>query len=102
MQFLQALNWLRTSLPRITEVVWPLCVFLDESMASAKRRTERVASTRAIAAGEWIPELIGAWDVARDLVAQAVALPHPKPGWAVLMFPDASDDHRGSFLTQVP
>ena len=26
----------------------------------------------------------------------------PKPGWAVLMFPDASDEHRGIFLTQVP
>ena len=25
-----------------------------------------------------------------------------KPGWAVLMFPDASDERRGSFLTQVP
>lgn len=47
MQFLQAVNWLRTSLPRIAEVVWPLRVFLEERMASAKRRTKRVASTRS-------------------------------------------------------
>ena len=26
----------------------------------------------------------------------------PKPGWAVLMFPDASDEHWWRFLTQVP
>ena len=46
--------------------------------------------------------MIGAWDAAQDLVTHAVALSHPKPGWEVLMFPDASDKHWGSFLTQVP
>ena len=62
-------------------------------MASAKRRTKRVASNRTISAREWSLELIGAWGAAQDLVAHAVALSHPKPGWAVLMFPDASDEH---------
>ena len=56
-------------------------------MVGAKRRTKRVASNRAISAGEWISESIGAWDAAQDLVAHAVALSHAKPGWAVLMFP---------------
>ena len=31
-----------------------------------------------------------------------MALSHPKPGWVVLVFPDASNEHWGSFLTQVP
>ena len=35
MQFLQAVDWLRTSLPRIAEVVWPLRVFLEDHMAGA-------------------------------------------------------------------
>ena len=30
MQFLQAVNWLRRSWPRMAEVVWPLRVFLEE------------------------------------------------------------------------
>ena len=102
MQFSQAVNWLRTSLPRMAEVVYPLRVFLEEHLAGSKRRTKRVASTRAISAGDWTSELIGAWEAAQDLVAHAVALSHPKPGWVVLMFPDASDEHWGSFLTQVP
>ena len=51
MQFLQAVNWLHTSLPRMAEVVWPLRVLLEERMAGAKRRTKRVASNWAISAG---------------------------------------------------
>ena len=35
MQFLQAANWLRTSLPRMAEVVQPLRVFLEQLMAGA-------------------------------------------------------------------
>ena len=38
MQFLQVVNWLRTSLLRLAEVVWPL-MFLQEHVAGAKRRT---------------------------------------------------------------
>ena len=101
MQFLRAVDWLRTSLPRMAQVVWPLRVFLEEHLAGTERRTKRVASKRAISAGEWTSELIGAWDDAQDLVAHAVALSHTKPGWTVLMFPDASDEHWASFLTQV-
>ena len=35
-------------------------------------------------------------------VANVVALSHAKDGYHVLIFPDASDSHRGSFLTQGP
>ena len=119
MQFWQAVNWLRcccccccccshinshnqvrghrtgsslrTPLPCLAEVVYPLRVFLEEHLADAKVRTTRVASIRAISAGDWTSGLIGGWKAAQDLVAHAVALSHPKPEWAVLMFPGASD-----------
>ena len=100
MQFLQAVNWLRTNLPRIAEVVWLLRVFLEEYMAGAKRRTKRVTSNGDISVGEWTSELIGACDAAQDSVAHVVALCHPR--WAVFMFPDAFDQRWGIFLTQVP
>ena len=73
MQFWQDVNWLRTSLPRMAGVVWPLRVFLEGHLAGVKRRTKRVASTRAISAGEWTSEWIGAWDAVQDLVAHAVS-----------------------------
>ena len=47
MQFIKAMNWLRTSLPRMAEVVAPLRLFLEERMAGVARRTKRVAKNRA-------------------------------------------------------
>ena len=102
MQFLQAVNWLRMSLPRLAEVVEPLRVLLEENLGGIQRRTKRVVSNRAIAEEAWKRERVTAWSNAQDLVATAVALSHPKDGYGVLMFPDASDNHWGSFLTQVP
>ena len=102
MQFLQAVNWLLTSLPRMAEVVVPLRAFLEAHLADNPNRTKRVASNRAIAPQAWTPDLVAAWEQAQDMVANSVTLCHPKEGPAVLMFPDASDEHWGSFLTQVP
>ena len=102
MQFLQAVNWLRTSLPRMAEVVWPLRVLLEEMMAGAKNRTKRVAQNRAITDAAWTPERAAAWTAAQDSVASAVPLSHPRADHIKLMFPDASDLHYGSFLTQMP
>ena len=102
MQLLQAVNWLRTSLPRLAEVVEPVRVLLEEHMGGIQRRTKQVASNRAIAEKAWNREQVAAWSNAQDLVVNAIALLHPKDGYEVLIFPDASDNHWGSFLTQVP
>ena len=98
MQFLQAANWLRTSLPRMAEVVQPLRVFLEQLMAGASRRTKRVVRNRVIQEDAWTAECVRAWRAAQDLVVQAVPLYHSRPGCVVLMLPDASDFHRGSFF----
>ena len=58
-------------------------------------------SKRAIAEEPWRREQVVARSIAQDLVANTVALSHPKDGYEVLMFPNASDNHWGSFLTQV-
>ena len=47
-QFLQGSKWLRTSLPRMAEVVETLRVFLEQLMAGASRRTKLVAHNRVI------------------------------------------------------
>ena len=101
-QLLHALNWLRTSLPRLAEVVEPLQMLLEEHVGGIQRRTKRVGSNRAIAQEAWNGEQVAAWSNAQELVANAVALSHSKDGYEVLIFPDASDNHWGSFLTQVP
>ena len=83
MQFLQDMNWLRTSLPRVAEVVAPLRLFLEELMACAARRTKRVAKNRAIPPAAWTEGRLKAWAVAQDLVAHADTLYHPRPGCQV-------------------
>ena len=65
MQFLWAVNWLRTSLPRLAEVVEPLRVLLKEHMGKIQRRTKRVASNRAIAEEAWTLERVSAWSTAQ-------------------------------------
>ena len=55
-----------------------------------QRRAERVAPSRAIAEEAWKREQVTTWSNAQDLVANAVALSHPKDGYEVLMFPNAS------------
>ena len=72
MQFLQAVNWLRTSLPRLAEVVEPLRVLLEEYMGEIQRRTKQVASNRAIAEEAWTREQMAAWSNAQDLLVNAV------------------------------
>ena len=84
MKFLQAMNWLRTSLPRMAEVVGPLRLFLEELMAGAARRTKRVANNRAIPPAAWTEGKLKAWADAQELVAHAVTFYHPRPGCQVL------------------
>ena len=86
----------------MAEVVEPLRVVLEQLMAGASRRTKRVARNRVIQEDAWTAERVRAWRAAQDLMAQAVPLYHPRPGCVVLMLPDASDFHWGSFFTQVP
>ena len=93
MQFLQTLNWLRTSLPRLAEVVEPLRVLLEEHVGGIQRRVERVVSKQPIAEDTWKRKQVAAWSNAQDLVANAVALSQPKGGYEVLIFPDAPDNH---------
>ena len=49
-----------------------------------------------------LDERAAAWDAVRLRVSEAVPLNHVKPGFSVMMFPDASDKFWGSCITQVP
>ena len=60
MQFLQAVNWLRTSLPRMAETVDPLQSMLEEHLVGNSRRTERVASNRRIEQHAWTDDRMAA------------------------------------------
>ena len=70
---------------------------MEHIMAGASRRTKRAARNRVVQEDTWTAERVRAWRAAQDLVAQAVPLYRSRLGYVVLMFPDASDFHWGSF-----
>lgn len=83
-QFLWAVNWLRTSLPRMADIVAPPREFLEAFMADNPSRTKHVASDWAISPQAWKCELVMAWATAQDVVANAVTLYHSREDHAVL------------------
>ena len=101
MQFPEAMNWMRTSLPELAELEAPLRALLGECLCNT-RRTKRVAEHRAFGSNEWTDERVAACDAVRLRVSEAVVLNYVKPGFSVMMFPDASDKFRGSCITNVP
>ena len=76
-------------------------MLLEECLCKT-RRTERVAERCAIGNNECTDERIAARDAVRLRVSEAVPLNHLKPGYSVVMFPDASDKVWGSCIAQVP
>ena len=101
-QFLQAINWMRTSLSKLAELETPLHGLLEQCLCNT-RRTKRVAAARrAIDSVEWTDESAAAWDSVRPRVSEAVPPKHAKPGFSVMMFPDASVKFWGSCITQIP
>ena len=90
MQFLQAINWMRTCLPELAEIEAPLRGLLEEGLCNT-RRTERVEACRVIDSSEWKDERAAAWDAVRLWVREAVPLNHLKPGFSTMVLPDASD-----------
>ena len=89
MQFLQAINWMRTSLPELAELEAPLRALLGECLRNT-RCTKRVAARRAVGSNEWTDERMAAWGAVRLQVSEAVPPNHVKPGLSAMMFPDAS------------
>ena len=89
MQFLQAINWIRTSLPELVELEAPLRALLEECLCNT-RCTKRVAARRAVGSNEWTDERMTAWGAVRRRVSEAVPLNHVKHGVSAMMFPEAS------------
>ena len=56
MQFLQAANWMRLSLPDMAEVVSPLRSLLERKLKGTTR-TKRVASRKVISEEDWSEEI---------------------------------------------
>ena len=91
--FLQATNWMRLSLPHMAEVVAPLRALMEHRLKETSR-TKRVAAWRALTDGDWTPEWVEAWDNSREMLKNAVELSFRWPDdCRVLMFPFMDMSH---------
>lgn len=79
MQFLWAAIKMRTSLPRMSQVVEPLQTMLEKSMSGAPRRTAKVVRKRKLTNHARANDRVRGWRAAQDTVTAAVTLypPHP-------------------------
>lgn len=72
MQFLKASAWMRTSLPRMTEIAEILRAMLEERMQGAPRRIPKVVSNLDLPGRDWTSGYGQASNVFLYLLALAV------------------------------
>ena len=101
MQFLQAANWMRLSLPNIAEILSPLRALLERKLKGTTR-IKKVASHKVISEENWSEEIQVARQSSRVLLNDAVQLDFRKQNLRVLFVSDASDLFGVGFLAQVP
>ena len=100
-QFLCACNCMRTSIPDYSRTIASLHKLMEDCYAKAGKRTKK--SVRNISlAGLWGAEHTSAFEQIKSHLVHALKLSHPKEGYEMCLFSDASDTHWGSVLTQVP
>ncbi|KAJ8576744.1 hypothetical protein ON010_g2463 [Phytophthora cinnamomi] len=97
-QFLCAANWMRESVIDFARVAKPLQEKLDEALATATRRTKRVASGIALDLGGSGRQ---AFDELKGKLQNAATLAFPEPHAVMCLITDASDVGYGLIVTQV-
>ncbi|CEO98733.1 Reverse transcriptase domain-containing protein [Plasmodiophora brassicae] len=101
-QFICGLNWMRSAIPRFAERVHPLQQLLLEasrSIGSLKKRQLRRIRLDHIG---WGDQHSRSFEALKEILANLMTTAHPKDGWIVCMFPDASNQFWSVFLTQIP
>ncbi|KAE9065928.1 hypothetical protein PF010_g28013 [Phytophthora fragariae] len=97
-QFLCAGNWMRESVIDFARVAKPLQEKLDEALATATRRTKRVASGIGLELGSSGRH---AFDELKTKLQNAATLAFPDPDAVMCLITDASDAGYGLIVTQV-
>ena len=101
MGFLACANWIRDHIPGYAPVVAPLQELLRSKVAHLKKRTKRQAEN--VPLGEsWEKTHATAWSKLKQSIVDSVTLTSPNEEMDFCLYTDASDNHWGSILTQVP
>jgi len=101
-QFICASNWMRTSLPKFTEVTAPLREILELAYKKVGKRTSSSVKRVELKSLGWSKEHDLAFQEVINLLKSSITLAHPNPDYAFCVFTDASQGYWAAVITQVP
>jgi RNase H-like domain found in reverse transcriptase/Integrase zinc binding domain len=99
-QYVAALNWMRSSLPLFAEKAAPLQDLLELAYKESKGRTKKKATSVSLD-GRWTTECEKAFRSLREDIRTLMTTAHPDPSKRVCVFTDASDAFYSGMITQV-
>jgi Reverse transcriptase (RNA-dependent DNA polymerase)/RNase H-like domain found in reverse transcriptase len=100
-QYVAALNWMRSSLPLFAEKVAPLQNLLEVVYKEAKGRTKKKAASVSLD-GRWSQTCEKAFRQLQEDIIALITTAHPDPKQRICVFTDASDAFYSGMITQVP
>lgn len=100
-QYVAALNWMRSSLPLFAEKAAPLQDLLEVVYKEAKGRTKKKATSVSLE-GKWTAACEKVFRQLQEDILTLMTTAHPDPKQRVCVFTDASDAFYSGMITQVP
>ena len=101
-QFVCAVNWMRASIPNFTTLIRPLQLVLDAAADQVKSRKKQQLYRVPLASVGWGDDQERALADVKTALLKMVPLAPPRADFEVCLFTDASLDHWGAVVTQVP
>ena len=100
-QFLCATNWMRSSIPRYTELISPLHKLMESIYKKTGKRAKKSVAKFKLSE-LWEKQHDVSFDNIKHTLAQSIKLAYPKKNYSTCVFSDASDTHWASMLPQIP
>eukprot|EP00171_Calliarthron_tuberculosum_P000872 IDg872t1 len=102
LQFICAANWMRSAIPDFNRIIAPLSELIERVHKLSKKRTKKSASRIHLESAGWSNEHTSSFVRIKEAIKNAVTLAHIDMAKIRCLFTDASEDHWGAVLTQIP
>lgn len=99
MKFINAANWMRTSLPNFATIMAPLYDKLAKALGPGQKRTKQRAKKIELS---WSSDELLKWDLAKKMIVEIIPLSIYDPANELLLYTDASQDGWAIVLMQCP
>ncbi|GMF13375.1 unnamed protein product [Phytophthora lilii] len=101
-QFVCALNWMRSSLPAFNKLIGPLVKMMEKVYERAGGRKKTQVRKVTLSDVGWGEAEVASLENCKQSLQNALRLAHPDPEKLLSVFTDASDEHWGAAITQIP